>query len=125
MTPGLTRRGWQASAEERAKARRSALDLAQALRLLRSAEVASDRLTHMPEWDAYLRQAEAIQERDRQELAETAQLLASPDYRTAEESGRLRHLAAALQNRIAARDEILRLPQEILRHARARAGTDS
>lgn len=115
MTQGIDRSLWEA----RQKTERRWMDLerraAAALAHLRQAAVPLERLTGAESWDQFLRLGEQRQEDDRKELAAAAQRLASAAFMSGEDLARLRWLAALLQSRIEARQELLDLPKVILK----------
>lgn len=116
---GPSRKQWQQESGERQRARKAALDLASAMKLLRASAVAAERLTHSAEWDAYLRQGEAIQSADRAQVEAIQAQLVSGGYLDERALARLRHDVSRLQARIEAREELLKLPGEILRSVRS------
>lgn len=73
-------------------------------------------LTGQDSWDKYLALVEAQQAPDREELAALLEQSARAEYEPAETIAERHFRTSVLRERIRARDECLRIPQELLAH---------
>jgi hypothetical protein len=84
-----------------------------ATRIMERAQVDAKRLTDSPEWNIYLQQVEALNERDCKALEALQSALETPTYMTADACQRLQFDCAVLIARIQARNECIDIPKRI------------
>lgn len=92
--------------------------IAEGLAKLRTAAVPMEKLTGSEEWDSFLRKCEAFQDTDRAQLTALEEKWNSTSYLADEQLRILRMEMLRLRSRVEARQEVMDLPQEIVRSAR-------
>jgi hypothetical protein len=115
----LDRKTWEAN-QAKGDVRHREREIQLGLSRLAAAAVSAERLTGMAEWDTFLRQVEALQERDRAALEGVkARLCGTHEWLDAADVLELRHTQLFYQSRIEARDQVMNLPREIILAAKA------
>ena len=93
-------------------------DMEAIARFFQQAELAMEALTADPNWNALLQMVEHRQLKDRDLVAAGSARLASDEFLQLEPLAKLRHEMALAQARIAAREEIIAIPKELLAAAK-------
>lgn len=115
----LDRAAWEASRKGVNKLEERSRRVNEGLVLLQSAAVAAEHLTHQPEWDAFLRQAEALQERDRAQVTSLRSQIDAQHWLDAVDLMQLRYQLLFYQARIEGRAQVIEIPRGVMRAARA------
>lgn len=92
--------------------------VAEGIAKLRTAAIPMEKLTGSGEWDSFLRKCEALQEVDRAQLAAVEAKWSSNGYLADEQLRMLRLQMLQLRSMLQAREQVMNLPQEIIRSAR-------
>lgn len=86
--------------------------------MLRQAQIATEHLTGMPEWDVFLQRVQVWIDEERQRLAAMAENM--PPNMTSEQVLQAHRFVIESRTKVQAWEQVLRLPKEILA---AKAGT--